>query len=245
MVGAKAYLYGEIQGQDSGPYTIVVDVLKTDSNDKLTSIEEKAESKEQIAAAVDRIARRVRSDMGEADRTIAKSDVPLKYEGTTSLEAMKAYETGEMALESGRIGDAIASYEKAKAADPKFALAHMRLAWLYKAEMAEPAAAGEAKLAQETTTENASDKLKLLAEFCYEMNATGDYSRAAGVLRQFKELYPQDEEGELALAQARLLRAEGHLPEALQAAQLAYGENPYSADAYAEAEVSMLGMDRY
>jgi tetratricopeptide (TPR) repeat protein len=245
MVGAKAYLYGEIQGQGSGPYTIVVDVLKTDSNDKLTSIEEKAENQEQIAAAVDRVARRVRSDMGEAERTIAKSDMPLKYEGTTSLKAMQAYEMGERALESGRIGDAIASYEKAREADPKFALAHLRLAWLYKAEMAEPAAAGEAKLAQATTGENASDKLKLLAEFCYEMNGTGDYSRAAGVLRQYKELYPKDEEGELALAQARLLRAEGHFPEALQAAQLAYGENPYSADAYAEAETAMLGMDRY
>ena len=243
MVGAKAYLYGEIQGQQ-GPYTISVDVLKTDSNDKLTTIVEKAESKEQIAAAIDRVARRVREEMGEADRTIAKSDVSLKYEGTTSLEAMQAFEAGEVAFRSGRMGDAIASYEKAEAADPKFALAHLRLGWLYKAEMAEPASATEAKLAQETA-ENGSERLKLLAEFCYEMNSTGDYGRAAGVLRQFKELYPHDETGRLALAQARLLRAEGHLPEALLAAQMSIGENPYSADAYAEAQTAMLGLDRY
>ena len=239
MVGAKAYLYGEIQGQQ-GPYTINVDVLKTDTNDKLTTIVEKAESKEQIAAAIDRVARRVREEMGEADRTIAKSDVPLKYEGTTSLEAMRAFEVGEVAFRGGQMGDAIASYEKAEAADPKFALAHLRLGWLYKAEMAEPSAATEARLAQETA-ENGSDRLKLLAEFCYEMNSTGDYGRAAGVLRQLKELYPHDETGRLALGQARLLRAEGHLPEALQAAQMAIGENPYSADAYAEAENAMLG----
>ena len=54
-LGAKAYLYGEIKGSGS-PYTISVDVLKTDSNDKLTSIEETAEGKEQIAAAIGRIA---------------------------------------------------------------------------------------------------------------------------------------------------------------------------------------------
>ena len=114
--------------------------------------------------------------------------------------------------------------------------------WLYGAERAETAAAAEAKLAQDTS-EGASDRLKLLAQFCFEMNSSGDYSRAAGVMKQFKELYPRDLAGVLGLA--RVLRAQGHLPEALQAAQQVFSEDPYNSDAYSEAEIAMTGMDRF
>jgi serine/threonine-protein kinase len=62
-------------------------------------------------------------------------------------------------------------------------------------------------------------------------------------MKQFKELYPRDLAG--VLGTARVLRAQGHLPEALQAAQQVYGEDPYNADAYAEAEIAMIGMDRF
>jgi eukaryotic-like serine/threonine-protein kinase len=241
VVGAKAYLYGEIKGSGS-PYTISVDVLKTDSNDKLTSIEEMAEGKEQIAAAIGRIASRVRADMGENEHLVTKTSLPLADEASSDVAALHAYAAGEDALESGRIGDAIRSFEDAKAADPKFTQAHMQLAWLYRAERAEVAAAAEAKLAQDTS-EGASDRLKLLAQLCFEMNSSGDYTRAAGVMKQFKELYPRDPAGVLGLAQ--VLRAQGHLPEALQAAQQVFSEDPYSSDAYSEAEIAMTGMDRF
>ncbi len=148
VVGAKAYLYGEIKGSGS-PYTISVDVLKTDSNDKLTSIEETAEGKEQIAAAIGRIASRVRADMGESEHSVTKTSLPLAQEASSDVAALQAYAAGEDALESGRIGDAIRSFEEAKAVDPKFTQAHLRLAWLYRAERAETAAAAEAKLAQD------------------------------------------------------------------------------------------------
>ena len=241
VVGAKAYLYGEIKGSGS-PYTISVDVLKTESNDKLTSIEETAEGKEQIAAAIGRIASRVRADMGESEHSVGKTSLPLADEASSDVTALQAYAAGEDAAESGRIGDAIRTFEAAKAADPKFTQAHMQLAWLYRAERAEVAAAAEAKLAQDTS-EGASDRLKLLAQLCFEMNSSGDYNRAAGVMKQFKELYPRDLAGVLGVA--RVLRAQGHLPEALQAAQQVYSEYPYSSDAYSEAEMAMTGMDRF
>jgi serine/threonine-protein kinase len=241
LVGAKAYLYGEIKGSGS-PYTISVDVLKTDSNDKLTSIEETAEGKEQIAAAIGRVASRVRSDMGESEHSVIKANLPLAAEASSDVAALQAYASGVAALESGRTADAIASFERAKVADPKFTQAHLQLAWLYRADRAEGATASEAKLAQDNSDGN-SDRTKLLAQFSFEMNSSGDYSRAAGVMKQFKELYPRDPAGVLGLA--RVLRAEGHLPEALQAAQQVYAEDPYNVDAYTEAEIDMIGMDRF
>ena len=240
-VGAKAYLYGEIKGSGEG-YTISVDVLKTDSNDKLTSIEETAATKGQLAATIGRIATRVRTDMGEGDQAIAKSNTPLDKEASGSVEALQSYAQGEVALQGGRTGEAIAAFQKTALADAKFTQAHVKLAWIYREEGAETAAAAEGKLAQDAS-ENASDRLKLLAQFSYEMNTTGDLERAAGVTRQFKELFPHDIAGVLGMA--RVLRAEGHLPEALQATQQVYTENPYDGDAYVEAEALMVGMDRF
>ncbi len=241
MVGAKAYLYGEIKGSGA-PYTISVDVLKSDSNDKLTSVEETADGKDQLAAAIDRLAVKLRSNLGESERAIAKTSVPLEHEGSTSLNALRAYAMGDSALQSGRITDALAEYQAATIADPKFSQAHVQLAWLYGSERSEASAASEAKLAV-AAAEEGSDRSKLLAEFCEAMNASGDYSRAAGIMRQFKELYPHDVAGELGVA--RVLRAQGHLPEALQSAQQAFAQAPYLGDAYLESEAAMIGMDRY
>jgi tetratricopeptide (TPR) repeat protein len=241
VTGAKAYLYGEIKGSGDS-YTIDVDVLKSDSNDKLVSLEETATGKEQLGKAIEKLAAKLRVDLGESDHAVAKASVPLEHEGSTELDALGAYAAGEAALQAGRIADAMAGYQKAVAADPKFSEAHMQLAWLYRSERAEVAAATEAGAAQDVAADG-SDRLKLLAQFCEAMNASGDYARAAGIMKQFKELYPNDVAG--VLGTARVLHAQGQLPEALQAAQQAFGADPYNSEAYLEAEVAMIGMDRY
>jgi eukaryotic-like serine/threonine-protein kinase len=240
VLGAKAYLYGEIKGTGA-PYTIDVDVLKSDSNDRLTSVEETAEGKDQLAAAIDRIGVKLRANLGEQDREIAKANATLAHEGSAEPNALSAFSMAESALQGGRVLDAVTAYEAAISADPKFTEAHTELAWLYASEKAETAAATEAKLAA-STADDGSDRLKLLAQFCEAMNSSGDYARATGIMRQFKELYPHDTAGGLGMA--RLLRAQGHLPEALQAALQVTGQAPYLADAYLEAGTAMVGMDR-
>ena len=240
-VGAKAYLYGEIRGNGS-PYTISVDVLDASSNDRLASIEATAEGKEQLADAIGRLGKTIRSDMGETDRAIARHSVPLEREATASVDALRSYAEGDTALDIGHLNEAMTAYEDAIRADPKFALAHMSLAWLYRAQNAEAMAASEARLAQDDSTE-ASDRLQLLTQFCNEINASGDYGRAAGIVKQFRELYPHDVSG--VLAQSIVLRKLGHMPEALQAAQQVYTDDPYRSAAYMEAETEMVALDRY
>ena len=108
----------------------------------------------------------------------------------------------------------------------------MRLAWLYSAEKAEVASASAAGMARNAAM-NASEKVKLLAQFCYEMNASGDYDGAARTMREYAARYPRDVEGMKGLA--RLLRMQGNLQEALSAAQKGYSRNPFDAEMYAEA----------
>jgi eukaryotic-like serine/threonine-protein kinase len=238
--GAKAYLYGEVKKVGTA-YVIDVDVLNTESNDKLASVTEVASTRERIPAAIGRVAAEVRSEMGE-DSASTAAGVPLDREATANLEALHSYTTGEAAMQQGRVVDAIAGFRRAVGLDPKFVQAQIRLAWLYNAEKAEVASASAARLAMDASRD-ADDKVKLLAKFCYEMNASGDYTKAAATIRQYTERYPHDAEGMEGLA--HVLRAQGHLVEALLAAEQAYMDDRYAAAAYDEAERAMIGLDRY
>jgi len=238
--GAKAYLYGEIKRVGTA-YVINVDVLNTESNDKLASVTEVASTRERIPAAIGRLALGLRSDMGENSASIAAS-VPLEREATSNLEALHEYAVGETALQQGRVADALMGFQRAVGLDPKFVQAQMRLAWLYGSEKAEVASASAAGFALDASRD-AEDKVKLLAKFCYEMNASGDFGKAAETIRHYMERYPHDVEGMVGLAQ--VLRVQGHLVEALLASEQAYGDDRYAAAAYDEAERAMIGLDRY
>jgi tetratricopeptide (TPR) repeat protein len=240
-VGARAYLYGEIRGTKA-PYTISVDVLKADSNDKVETLEETAANRAAIPAAIGRLAQDIRVEVSEDGKAEERLSVPLEQEATANVDALHAYAVGEAARQRGRTDDAIAAYRQAGVLDPKFAQAQMRLSWLYGFEKAEVASANAAELARNAATKT-SDKVKLLAQFCYEMNASGNYGRAMEVIREYVARYPLDVDGRKGLA--RVLRIEGNLPDALQAAQQGYGENPFDADTYSEAELTMIGMNRY
>jgi serine/threonine-protein kinase len=145
-------------------------------------------------------------------------------------------------MESGRTVNALERYQQAAALDPKFVQVQMRLAWLYRSEKAEVASANAAELARSAAA-NTSEKMKLLTQFCYAMNASGHYGRAVETIREFAARYPLDVDGMKGLALA--LRMQGHLPEALEAAERGYREHPFDAETYAEAELAMIEMDRY
>ena len=240
-VGAKAYLYGEIIRSGSS-YTIRVDVLKADSNDKVVTLEETAASRERIPAAIGRLARDIREEVSEDSADEAQNSVPLEAEATANVNALHAYAVGEAAMQSGRTASALSAYQQAAALDPKFVQVQMRLAWLYRSEKAEVASANAAELARGAAG-SASEKVKLLTQFCYEINASEDYGRALKTMREFVARYPRDVDGMRGLALA--LRVQGLLPEALQAAERGYGEHPFDADTYAEAELALIEMDRY
>jgi eukaryotic-like serine/threonine-protein kinase len=240
-VGARAYLYGEIRGAKA-PYTLSVDVLKADSNDKVETLEETAASREEIPSAIGRLAQDLRVEVSEDSKAEERNSVPLEKEATANVDALHAYAVGEVARQSGRKGEAFTAYRQAVALDPKFAQAQMRLSWLYDREKAEVASANAAEMARDAATK-ASDKVKLLAQFCYEMNASGDYDRAAEVIRGYVARYPLEVDGMRSMA--RVLRMQGDLPEALHAAQKGYSEDPFDAGTYAEAELALIGMGRY
>jgi serine/threonine-protein kinase len=239
-VGAKAYLYGEIRG--TAPYEISVDVIESSSNDKLAHVREQSATRDQIPAAIDRLARALRAEMGEGTNTIGEPSDSLDREVPRSVDALSAYSIAQAAVQSGRIADALKAYQQAVGRDERFTQAQIGLAWLYQAQNAEIAAAESAERAL-AASRDADEKTRLLAEFCYEMIVAGDTRRAAATIHRYTEQFPRDVNGMVGLA--KVMRAQGHLVEALLAAQQAIGGDPFRAEAYAEAELALIGLDRY
>jgi eukaryotic-like serine/threonine-protein kinase len=240
-VSARAYLYGEVTGSQA-PYTISVEVLEADSNDQVASLEEIAASREEIPAAIGRLAKAVRAEVSEDSKADLRRSVPLEREASAKVDALRAYALGEAAAEAGHTRDALMAYKQATKLDPGFAQAYLRLAWLYRDEKAEVASADAATAARDASM-HASDKVKLLAKFCYEMNASGDTDQAKKTISDYMRRYPLDVDGMQGMALA--LRMQGHLPEALKMAQQGYSRDPFDAQTYAEAELAMIGMGRY
>lgn len=240
-LGAKDYIYGEITRSWSS-YTISVEVLDTASNDKIVSLEQTAKGREQIPAAIGKLAQKVRAEVAEGGWARARQSVPLTQEATGNLDALHDYAQAEMALHEGRVRDAFEGFQRAAMRDPRFIEAQMQLAWLARAQGAEVEAAGAAQAAH-AAAEHASERVKVLAQFCYLINVTSDYAQATRIMRRYVAQNPHDAGGLAKLAMVS--RLQGYLPEALLAAQQSYGEDPSQALAYDEAEKSLIGIDRY
>jgi len=237
----KAYIFGQITGS-AAPYTIHLDVLNTASNDILASVDEQLTDPQQVPVVIDHLATTLRSSVGEGSDSITKFSIPLSREATTNLDALQALGKGDASYAAGKSLDALRFYQQAAALEPKFVQAQLRLAVLYRKQRAELEAGQAAKNAV-AAADDVSERTRTIAQYEYEMNATGDYSRAATIIRQVLTKDPHDADALEKLA--RTLRLEGRVAEALQTAQQAYAEDPFNVDAYVQAENSLIGLDRY
>jgi serine/threonine-protein kinase len=240
-VGAKAYVYGTIRVSGTA-YTLTVDVFNAKSNRKLTEAQETATSREQIVPAIDQIAVKLRSALGEKNAVVLRTRIPLNLEASSNLEALHQFNLGEAALVDGKIGDAISAFQSAATLDPKFIQAQVQLSWLYGSQHAEAASAAAAQMAEQAAG-SASERTVLLSRYAYDVNAAGDLDGADVAIRRFVELYPHDSQGALGLA--RLLRMQGRPSEALDVAKRGIADDPYNAGLYEQAELALIGLDRY
>jgi hypothetical protein len=155
-----------------------VDLIRVSSNNPIASADEQAQSLQQIPGAIDRLADDLRGAAGENGEAIGLSHNPLSREATGNLEALHAYALGEQARDQGEARAALSFYQQAATLDPRFVQAQLRLVALYRKQHAEVAAAGAATLALASSS-TTSQRTRLLAQFEYQMNASGDYLRAA------------------------------------------------------------------
>ena len=240
-LGADTYLSGMVSGV-SAPYLIRVELREVTSDKILASAESNAPSLSQIPGSIDVLAGEIRASAGEPRSSIEQFSTPLAREATGSLEALHLFAQGQALLAALRPVDALKLFHLATLSDPKFTQAHLKRAEIFAQFQAETAAGDAARMAL-ASADNSSERTRTLAQVAYEMQQSGDLLRATLLLRNLIVSYPHD--ATVLATLACTLRLEGHLAEALQAAQQAYAADPLNAFAYNQETDALVGLDRY
>lgn len=240
-LGPDTYLSGNVSGV-SAPYLIRIQLREMTSDRILASAESNAPSLSQIPGSIDVLADEIRASAGEPRSSIEQFSTPLAREATGSLEALHLYSQGQALLAALRPVDALKAFHLATIYDPKFTQAYLKQTETFALLQAETAAGDAARMAL-ASADHTSVRTRTLAQVAYEMQRSGDLLRATLLLRKLIVSYPHDATALATLACT--LRLEGHLAEALQAAQQAYAADPLNAFAYTQETDALVGLDRY
>jgi serine/threonine protein kinase len=124
--GSKAYLAGSIAALGT-QYVIGLHAVNCLTGDPLAEEQERAIGKEQVLAAMDRAAAKLRNEMGESLSSVQKFDIPLEQATTTSLDALKAYTLGVKTQREKGYAEATPFYKRTVELDPHCAMAYYAL----------------------------------------------------------------------------------------------------------------------
>jgi len=187
--GSAAVLDGSIASLGS-QYVLGLRAKDCRTGDVLDGEQVQAARKEEVLRALDQIARKFRTRVGESLASVREHETPLAEATTPSLEALKAYSRGWRLVNSNQSAS-IPFFQQAIEIDPKFAMAHAALGLMY-------GHTGESALATEHTTkayelrDRASDKEKFFITAYYEGRATGNQEKAQQVCQAWSRSYPRE-----------------------------------------------------
>ena len=128
--GIRGVVVGDIISL-GGNYAIAVRLVSPQNGEELASFRETAESDKELLGAIDKLAKDLRSKIGESLRNV-QSTRAFEQVTTPSLEALKKYVAGSLALSlDGDFTKGAPLLEQAIALDTGFAMAYRKLAMEY------------------------------------------------------------------------------------------------------------------
>lgn len=172
-------------------YVLTLNAMNCVSGASLARIEADADGKDNILAALGKLASSMRGRLGETLASVEKFNSPVEQVTTGSLEALKAYALGRSAFGRTDFSACVPFFQRATTLDPNFAMAYAVLAAAY-------ANLGEAALAQKNATkafalhDRVSERERLYIDTHYYDLATGDFNKAAEVYLLWEKMYPRD-----------------------------------------------------
>jgi eukaryotic-like serine/threonine-protein kinase len=188
--GAAAVLEGSIASLGS-QYVLGLRARSCHTGEVLDEEQAEAARKEDVLGALDRIASRFRTRVGESLATVEKHDMPLAEATTPSLEALKAYSMGFQVM--GLQGEfaALPFFKRAVELDPQFAAAYATLGLMYGSTGQPDLAAISTRKAYELR-ERASDRERFFIAAYYEGRTTGNQEKARQTCEEWAQTYPRD-----------------------------------------------------
>lgn len=187
--GSTAMVDGSISALGNS-YVLGLRATNCRSGEVLVEEQTQATKKEEVLGALDAMANRMRGRLGESLATVQKFSKPLVEATTSSLDALKAYSTGQDLLLQGDPQAAVPFYQQALQLDPNFALAYLSMSCTcghLKPEEARQNARKAYELRPRT-----SERERFLIEAEYYEIGTGELEKAVTAVETLKQIYPRD-----------------------------------------------------
>jgi DNA-binding winged helix-turn-helix (wHTH) protein/tetratricopeptide (TPR) repeat protein len=176
----------------SDEYLVTVEADDCRTGKKVASAKDEVAGKVKVLGALDSVAEKVRSKLGESAKSIGGFDVPLQQAATPSLEALKAYSIGKHLQAQGNgLSESTPLFQRAIELDPQFAQAYGEMAANYY-NLSEPKLAEQyMKKAYDLRTRvDVQDRLTFEAHYLGDV--LGDMPASVKVYQLWADTYPHD-----------------------------------------------------
>jgi tetratricopeptide (TPR) repeat protein/predicted Ser/Thr protein kinase len=190
--GVQALVLATIRRFDQ-VYAIEMQVLDPATDQYLFAVKEQGAGKSSIPGLIDRLSEQTRQRLREAPAEVEASRVKVAEATTASLEAYEHYFRGQQREERTRYEEAMSEYQAAVAADPRFALAHYRIAYLGEFTGLEAAERKEHIQAAVANSGRVGEKERLLIR-AWQAHMEKQNDEAHRLYAQAVEAWPQEKE---------------------------------------------------
>jgi eukaryotic-like serine/threonine-protein kinase len=240
--GSTAVLSGSISMLGS-KYVLGMSATDCDSGKVLAEEQVQATKEEDVLDALGRAASKFRGRLGESLATIEKHNTPLAESSTSSLEALKAYSTGEKVHYSAGSAATIPFLKRAIEIDPQFVMAYGMLGRVY-GDLGEADLSGEYTSRAYQLRERASDSEKFFIAVSYDLQVTGNMEKAQQNCAAWIQTYPRVA-GCRAMLAGEIAPISGKYAEAVDAAKKAVELDPDFPFGYSTLAYAYEYQDRY
>ncbi len=150
-----------------------------------------AARKEDVLNALDQMAGKFRTQVGESLTTVEKYNTPLAEATTSSLEALKAFSLGSNKVSAGANTESLPFFSRAVELDPNFAAAYAFMSNVYFIQR-EPELAAENIRKAYQLRDRVSEPERVGIESHYYWRSTGELEKAISSVDLYQQAYPRD-----------------------------------------------------
>jgi tetratricopeptide (TPR) repeat protein len=187
--GAAATLFGSVASLGKR-YVLGLRAESCKTGEVLDEDQAVAADREGVLGALDAMARRFRSRIGEARTSLGAHDVPLASATTPSLEALKAYSMGWKQQQTNGGESGIPFFEHAIELDPHFASAYAALALTHSSN-GDKAVADELGARAFLLRGRVSDDERYFITAFYDLRVKTEIEKGLQVLLAWAQAYPR------------------------------------------------------
>ncbi len=217
---STAVLDGSISPLGS-QYVLSLRAKECQSGKVLAEEQVQAARKEDVLHALDQIAGKFRTQVGESLATVEKYDTPLEEATTPSLEALKAYSLGLNRVHAGAFTDSLPFFSRAVELDSNFAAAYgiTSAAYIF---LREPELSAENIRKAYELRGKVSEHERLSIEAAYYWFGTGELEKAVSSNELLLQAYPRNftPHNQLGILYGRLGNSEKSVEETREAVRL-------------------------